>query len=415
MKRLLTEFTEALRIAIVQVRANKLRSTLTALGVIIGIISITLMGTAVIGIRSGVQGVLSSIVDNDLVITRIPIKIGSMDWAEMRNRKRIEPKLADLINRWSEEQPWGLIKAATPTVDTWASVGRGDEWVSGVNILGVETDYPKLRNVTLTSGRFFTEEEAERGAEVVVLGYSVAAALFPGESPLGLRVVINRKLYTIVGLLEKKGGWGGGFDKRSIIPLRTYSKSFSHRWGIENIIVSVDMERKGEAWQELRGAVRMARGLSHDQKDDFAINDQEGIMREFDIMVAGIVTSGFFITGLALFVGAIGIMNITYVSVKERTQEIGTRKALGARRRAILLQFLVEAVSICVIGGLIGLGLTFGLTQLAQIFLPGLPVVFSPLLIVGGLLVSIFTGVVSGFAPALQASKLDPVTALRYE
>jgi putative ABC transport system permease protein len=170
-----------------------------------------------------------------------------------------------------------------------------------------------------------------------------------------------------------------------------------------------------EAREELQGLMRRIRGLGPEQRDDFEINEQGTIRQQLDPIKNGIAMAGLFITGLALFVGAIGIMNITFVSVKERTKEIGTRKALGARRRTILLQFLVEAVAICFVGGVAGLALAAGLTSVVSVVAPSFPLVFSTSLVVIGLSVSVLTGIFSGFAPAWAASKLDPVVALRYE
>ena len=170
-----------------------------------------------------------------------------------------------------------------------------------------------------------------------------------------------------------------------------------------------------QARDELTGLMRRIRQLGPEEKDDFSINEQGTIRAQLDPIKNGIAIAGLFITGLALFVGAIGIMNITYVSVKERTKEIGTRKALGARRRTILLQFLIEAIAICFVGGVAGLAIAGGLSQLVAIVAPTFPLVFSIGLVLLGLVISVLTGVFSGFAPAWQASKLDPVVALRYE
>jgi putative ABC transport system permease protein len=199
------------------------------------------------------------------------------------------------------------------------------------------------------------------------------------------------------------------------MPISAFRRSFPIRWANPNIRVQVDLARLEEAKDEIRGIMRRLRGLGPGKNDDFEINSQQVIRDMIDPVKKQIAVAGLFITGLALFVGAIGIMNITYVSVKERTKEIGTRKALGARRRTILLQFLIEAVSICVLGGIGGLLAAWGLAAVAASLFPVLPIVFSLGLVLFGLIVSMLTGVFSGFAPAWQASKLDPVVALRYE
>jgi putative ABC transport system permease protein len=190
---------------------------------------------------------------------------------------------------------------------------------------------------------------------------------------------------------------------------------FPIRWADLSVRVQIDVARMEEAKDDLRGIMRRLRRLGPEKKEDFEINSQQIIREQIEPIKQKIALGGLFVTGLALFVGAIGIMNITYVSVKERTKEIGTRKALGARRRTILLQFLIEAVSICLLGGLGGLVAAWGLSAVVGVFMPSFPLVFSAGLVLIGLGASVATGVFSGFAPAWQASKLDPVVALRYE
>ena len=197
--------------------------------------------------------------------------------------------------------------------------------------------------------------------------------------------------------------------------LNAFMKSFSARLDTSIRVKVRDKLRMEAARDELTGAMRRVRGLQPEQKDDFSINEQQALRSTIDPIKSGVAIAGLYVTGLALFVGAIGIMNITYVSVKERTREIGTRKAVGARRRNILLQFLIEAVSICLAGGAVGLGLSWLMCVAVAAAFPSFPMQFSVGLVITGLIVSTVTGVFSGFAPALSASRLDPIEALRYE
>jgi putative ABC transport system permease protein len=269
----------------------------------------------------------------------------------------------------------------------------------------------------MKEGRFFTDIESHSARNVAVIGFDVADALFPNESPIGKMIQIRSQRFMVVGVPARQGSFLGLFslDSQVILPLGAFGRLFPIRWADPAVQVQVDLTRMDEAKDELRGLMRRVRGLSPEKKDDFDINSQQVIRDRIDPITKGIALAGFFITGLALFVGAIGIMNITYVSVKERTKEIGTRKALGARRRTILLQFLIEAVSICLIGGIGGLGGAWGMSAVIGALWPSFPLVFSLGLVLVGLIISMLTGVFSGFAPAWQASKLDPVVALRYE
>jgi putative ABC transport system permease protein len=199
------------------------------------------------------------------------------------------------------------------------------------------------------------------------------------------------------------------------MPLSAFNKYFSSSSESDVRVKVKDKRKLADAKDELTGLMRRVRGLSPEKKDDFSINEQQAFKSTLDPIKNSIAVAGLFITGLSLFVGAIGIMNITFVSVKERTKEIGTRKALGARRRTILLQFLIESTSLCLLGGLIGLAVAYLLCFGIGKAFPSFPVDFSVGLVVASMIVSVMTGLVSGFAPAWTAARLDPVTALRYE
>ena len=416
MKRFLYELTESWKIAAAQMRANKTRSTLTALGVIIGIVAVTLMGTAISGISVGFDRSMAVFGDDVLYIEQWPWRKVD-DWWNYRDRPKIKVEYADTINRIIERTPRTNLVVAVPTSSLFRSVKYGDSQVDNILIRGTVSDYIITSTFDFAKGRFFNELESRGGSDVCVIGYDVADALFPSEDPIDKRVMIGGQPFRVVGVISRQGTFLGLFSLDAIVvmPLPAFQKYFSAKSDSDVLVKVKDKTKLEEARDELTGVMRRVRGLPPEKKDNFSINEQQALKSTLDPIKNSIAIAGLFITGLSLFVGAIGIMNITFVSVKERTKEIGTRKALGARRRTILLQFLIESTSLCLLGGFIGLTLAYGMCFLIGKAAPSFPVNFSFGLVLVSMAVSVLTGLVSGFAPAWTASRLDPVTALRYE
>jgi putative ABC transport system permease protein len=416
MKRFVYELTESWKIAAAQMRANKTRSALTALGVIIGIVAVTLMGTAINGIQTGFDKSMSVLGDDVLYVGQWPWKPVT-DWWNYRDRKKIETSYAEWLNRVIAATPNSNLVVAVPTSSLIRSVKYADNEVNGVFVLGTTSDFVLTSTVDCTEGRFFNDVESRDGASVCVIGYDVADALFPSENPIDKSVLINGQLFKVVGVNARQGTFMGLFswDSMVVMPLPAFHKYFSAKSESDIRVKVKDKTKLAEAKDELTGLMRRVRGLSPEKKDDFSINEQEAFKSTLGPVKDSIAIAGLFITGLALFVGAIGIMNITFVSVKERTKEIGTRKALGARRRTILLQFLIESTALCLLGGFIGLTLAYFICSGIGKAFPDFPIHFSIGLVMASVMVSVLTGLVSGFAPAWSASRLDPVAALRYE
>jgi putative ABC transport system permease protein len=416
MKRWIYELSESWKIAFAQMLSNKTRSMLTALGVIIGIVAVTLMGTAITGIQTGFDKSMAIFGDDVLYVSQFPWTPGR-DWWNYRDRREIKTEYAEPLNRMIAATPNSNLVLAVPTSSVLRNVKRQDNQVTGIFIQGTTADYPLISVVDFNEGRFFNELETRGAANVCLLGYDVADALFPSESPIGKEVQISGQLFRVLGVGARQGSFLGLFslDSIVIVPLPTFKKFFSAKSDSDVRVKMRDKTKLEEAKNELIGLVRRVRALPPEKKDDFNINEQQAFKSVLDPVKNSIAIAGLFITGLSLFVGAIGIMNITFVSVKERTKEIGTRKALGARRRTILLQFLIESTALCILGGLIGLTLAYGMCFGIATAFPSFPVQFSFGLVLIGMFVSVFTGLISGFAPAWSASRLDPVTALRYE
>jgi putative ABC transport system permease protein len=409
MRQSFGEFREGMAIAFNAIRANKMRSVLTALGIIIGIVSVTLMGTAIEGLNRAFNKSIAAIGADVLYVQKWPWG-GGEDWWRIRNRREVRIKEAKALEKQAE-----LARSVSPVMGAGRNVRYAGKLLEGIAVIGTNSDFLTTSGVNVAFGRFFTPAESDGGRPVCTIGSEVASELFPNESPLGKTIKVGSYNYKVVGVLEKQGSFLGleSLDNRLYVPINRFVKEFaSRRSNISILVKAISLKELDEAKEEVRGIMRKARGVRPKQPDDFAINQQEILIQTFNTIGVVIAGVGLFITGLSLFVGGIGIMNIMFVSVTERTREIGIRMAIGAPRRTILLQFLMESAALCLMGGIIGIIIAFPLSLIIDTILP----TAMPLSIVAvAILVSLFVGVVSGFLPAYRASKLDPVDALRYE
>ncbi|MCZ7604281.1 MAG: FtsX-like permease family protein [Ignavibacteriales bacterium] len=412
MGQYLFELKESLLISFRAIRVNKIRSILTTLGIVIGVTSVVLMSTALKGMDIAFQDGVAALGSDNLYIDKWSWFDNNIPWWEVRNRKNL-----DLDEFKQYESLAKLPEAVAPTVWTNQTLKFKDNTLNFNMITGTNHNYIKTTNLEFAEGRFFTELESNSARNVVVIGSSVAESLFPRGGGLNEFIKIKGRKFKVIGILAQQGSFiMGNFnpDNQAFVPIDVVFKYF-HRSDFRSITFNVRAKNNAlvqDTKDEAISLMRKIRGLSYADENDFSINQQEGLLNNINQTTSVIKIAGYFITGLALFVGAIGIMNIMFVSVKERTREIGIRKAIGAKRRTVLGQFLFESSIICLMGGFVGLAIAVLLSMVVNQFLPTSVQVDAVIL---AIVISVLTGVISGLAPAYTAAKMDPVDALRYE
>ncbi|MBP9211969.1 MAG: ABC transporter permease [Bacteroidetes bacterium] len=403
------EVKEGLGISFQAIRANKMRSVLTTLGIVIGIVSVTLMGTAIEGMSRSFNEMVSKIGADVLFVQKFSWFSSQEDFEASRNRKNIDLKQFRAVRDQGT-----TLAAVSPLTGTRLPIKYRSLSSDGIIAIGVNDQYVQVGGLNMEMGRFFSQAESNGDRPVVVLGYTVAEKLFPNETPLGKIVKLGSHSFRVVGVVAKQGSFlGMNMDDRVYLPITNFLQKFSNvRRGMDIHVKAANINDLENTKEELRGILRKVRGVKPGAKDDFAINQQEMFIQTFNQIGGVIAGIGLFITALSLFVGAIGIMNIMFVSVTERTKEIGIRKAIGAKRSTILIQFLIESAALALLGGIIGIIISYPLSLLINQILP----TSMPLSVVGiALGISVLVGVVSGFLPANRAAKMDPVEALRHE
>jgi putative ABC transport system permease protein len=413
---------ENMQMALQAVWTHRFRSLLTILGIVIGITTVVTVSSLLTGLRRGVVTFFQDLGPDNIFLFRSSGDPGASDQQlppKERKRRNLKPEYAEYIRRTCRSVEQVGIQLVIPSVvdgNPMIAKVRGYE-SDTINVNGQTPNMWDISPRDFKEGGPFTAEEDRRGAHVAVIGANVVDALFPAGHAVGDSMMMDGAEYTIVGVLDKaKGGFFGenGFDNAVLIPLRTAQTRYPQ---VERFMITAKAlpGKRQDAYDEVDAAMRRLRHLAPGAPDDFAISTPDQIIQQFDNITGLIGLVAIAISALGLLVGGIGVMNIMLVSVTERTREIGVRKAVGARRRDIIGQFLVEAMTLTGAGGVLGIVIAVLITMLVGVLVPSLPSTVPSWALFTGFSVSVAVGVFFGVWPAVKAAQLDPVEALRYE
>jgi putative ABC transport system permease protein len=411
---------ENIHIAVHAVWNHKFRSLLTILGIVIGITTVVTVSALLTGLRQGVVVFFQELGPDNIFVFRTSGD-PSQDSQIPKEKKRrpLKPEYADYVKRWcSSVADTGLVLYIPPVVDGNPLIARVPGYESDtVNVSGLSANMYDISPRDFEGGRYFTPEEDQRSAHVAMIGHNVADQLFPDGHSLGHTFMLDGAEYTVIGAYAKaKGGFFGenGQDNEIDIPLHTAESRYPqiNRF---MIIAKAKPGHRQDAYDETEGTVRRLRHLETAAEDDFSISTPDQIIQQFDSITGLIGLVAIAISALGLLVGGIGVMNIMLVSVTERTREIGVRKALGARKRDIIGQFLIEAMTLTGAGGILGICVAMLITMLVGALIPSISATVPAWALIAGFTVSVAVGVFFGVWPAVKAAQLDPVEALRYE
>ncbi len=402
------ELWEGVRMAIGSLWMHKVRALLTILGVIIGVMTVITIISLIQGLNRAVSQQVAGLGANVFYLQKYPWFAGR-DWFEYRNRKNLTLEDAQAI-----AQLCPSVKNIAPVLYSGKVIKYKDRSTERVGIWATTPSYQEVRNTTVERGRFFTQTELNHRRQVCIIGRTIVQGLFKDEEPLGSYIRIGGRKFRVVGVQEKKGSmFGNDMDAAVIIPITTFRKLFGTHRSV-TILVEAKSGLFEQAKDEVTSLMRRRRQVPPKKPNDFAINTQDTIMNVYKNLTRILFLVMVGISSISLLVGGIGIMNIMLVSVTERTREIGIRKAIGAERKDILLQFLIEALILSGIGGIIGLGLGGGVGKLISAVTPlkATTPLWSIILALG---FSSAVGLCFGIWPAAKAARLNPITALRYE
>ncbi|MBC7362449.1 MAG: ABC transporter permease [Candidatus Aminicenantes bacterium] len=412
MKKGFIYFHESLSMALASLRANKLRTFLTLLGVIIGVLTIIAVVSVIQGLNSYVYTKMSFYGANDFAVSKFSPVISSIkDYTEQMKRKDLTMEDMQTLRRLCRS-----CELVGASVDTSQNVKYGNQGIKNVSVRGVTAVDHLIGSVLeLERGRYFTQDDEDRSRFVCIIGADVVEKLFPGLDPIGRWIKVGHQNFEVVGIGQRKGKiLGFSQDNYVWIPISTFMKIYGSRRTITINIHTSSPEKMAEAQEEVRTILRSIRKRTFKDPDDFSFHTSETFIQLYKSATSGIYFAMIAISSIALLVGGIVIMNIMLVSVTERTKEIGIRMAIGARRKDILIQFLIESAILSGLGGIIGITIGYLIARIVTLT-TSIPSKVDPVSIVVAILMSTMVGLFFGIYPANRAAKLNPVEALRSE
>ncbi len=401
----------SLKMALAEFRSNKLRTFLSLFGITVGIFCIIGVLATVDSLKQNVQKDIKSLGSNTIYLDKWDYT-GTIPWWKLLNRPVPKYPEMKLLKQRSE-----LSKNVAFNISSSTKIEWEDEAVTNVNIYGITEDFSNIQNLDIDLGRYLQQSDFESGSNNIIIGYNIAEKLFPKpEKSVGQQVSVFGKKANVIGMLKKKGqSMMGGFDfDEAIVTSYGFMKSMVKEDNAQPVLIiqGKDNVPMKVLRDDVQGAMRSIRKIQPTQTDNFSMNDIESFAAFADSIFAGINMGGWFIAGLSLLVGMFGVANIMFVTVRERTAQIGLKKAIGAKRSSIMTEFLLESAFLCLLGGAMGLLLVFILTKIISSSM-GFPIFISFNILSLAISICIITGMLAGIIPAFIAARMDPVVAIR--